>query len=70
MINVLRIFLPDLFPNNKRTKILLAALRFLVALIVINGMPPVAAFAMASKKYHVSEDVLKKAAKEQPWAQW
>lgn len=70
MINVLRIFWPYPFPNNKRKIILLAALRFLADAIIIGGVPTVSAFAMASKKYNISEDVLKKAAKEQPWARW
>lgn len=47
--------------------ILLLALLYLMFLIFTRGVAMPTAFAMASKKYSIGEDVLRKAAKEQAW---
>lgn len=48
--------------------VLIAALVFLMYLILTKGVAVGAAFAMASKKYGIAEDVLRMAAKDEPWA--
>jgi hypothetical protein len=49
-------------------KMLIAAVLYLTFLILTKGVAASTAFAKASKKYNISEDELRKAAKEQPWA--
>ena len=58
------------FPKHEWTtkEILIAAILYLTLLILTRGVATGTAFAMASKKYNISEDVLRNAAKEQPWA--
>ncbi len=48
--------------------VLIAALLFLMYLILTKGVAVGAAFAMASKKYGIAEDVLRMAAQDEPWA--
>ena len=59
------------FPKHEWTmkEILIAAILYLMFLILTRGVAAGTAFAMASKKYNISEDVLWDAAKEQSWAQ-
>ncbi len=64
---------PDPWPKWSKedwdTKdVLIAALVFLMYLILTKGVAAGAAFAMASKKYGIAEDVLRTAAKDEPWA--
>jgi len=47
---------------------LILALLYLMFLILTKGLAVGTAFAMASKKYGIAEDVLRMAAKDQPWA--
>ena len=58
------------FPKHEWTtkEILIAAILYLTFLILTRGVAIGTAFAMTSKKYNISEDVLRNAAKEQPWA--
>lgn len=62
---------PDPWPFPKREPdlkdILMLAVLYLVFLIFTRGVAVPTAFAMASKKYNVSEEALRKAAKEQAW---
>ncbi len=62
---------PDPWPFPKREPdlkdLLLLAVLYLVFLIFTRGVAAPTAFAMASKKYNVSEEALRKAAKEQAW---
>lgn len=62
---------PDPWPFPKREPdmkdLLLLAVLYLVFLIFTRGVATPTAFAMASKKYNVSEEALRKAAKEQAW---
>ena len=44
------------------------ALLYIMILILTKGVATGTAFAMASKKYGIAEDVLRMAAKDQPWA--
>ena len=48
--------------------ILIMALLYIMYLILTKGIVAGTAFAMASKKYGIAEDVLRMAAKDQPWA--
>ena len=48
--------------------ILIMALLYIMILILTKGVTAGTAFAMASKKYGIAEDVLRMAAKDQPWA--
>lgn len=48
--------------------VLIAALLFLMYLILTKGVAVGAAFAMASKKYGIAEDLLRMAAQDEPWA--
>jgi hypothetical protein len=48
--------------------ILIMALLYIMILILTKGVVAGTAFAMASKKYGIAEDVLRMAAKDQPWA--
>ena len=48
--------------------ILIIALLYVMFLILTKGVVAGTAFAMASKKYGIAEDVLLMAAKDQPWA--
>ena len=61
---------PWLFPKHDWTmkEILIAAVLYLTFLILTKGVATGTAFAMASKKYNISEDDLRNATKEQPWA--
>ena len=58
------------FPKHEWTmkEILIAAVLYLTFLILTRGVAAGTAFAMASKKYNISEDELRNATKEQPWA--
>ena len=47
--------------------LLIMALLYLLFLILTKGVATTTAFAMASKRYGIAEDVLRKAAKEQAW---
>ena len=47
---------------------LIAALLFLMFLILSKGVAVGTAFAMASKKFGIAEEVLRMAAKDEPWA--
>ena len=47
---------------------LIMALLYIMILILTKGVATGTAFAMASKKYGIAEDVLRMAAKDQPWA--
>ncbi len=47
---------------------LILALLYLMFLILTKGVAAGTAFAMASQKYGIAEDVLRMAAKDQPWA--
>lgn len=47
--------------------LLIMALLYLLFLILTKGVAAGTAFAMASKKYGIAEDVLRNAAKEQAW---
>ena len=44
------------------------ALLYIMILILTKGVAAGTAFAMASKKYGIAEDVLRMAAKDEPWA--
>ena len=66
---------PDPWPWPKWPKrewdtkdIIIAALLYIMLLILTKGVAAGAAFAMASKKYGIAEDVLRMAAKDEPWA--
>ena len=48
--------------------ILIMALLYIMYLILTKGIVAGTAFTMASKKYGIAEDVLRMAAKDQPWA--
>ena len=48
--------------------ILIMALLYIMILILTKGVAAGTAFAMASKKYGIGEDVLRMAAKDQSWA--
>ena len=54
------------FPKHDWTmkEILIAAVLYLTFLILTRGVAAGTAFAMASKKYNISEDELRKAAKD------
>ena len=58
------------FPKKKwdLKDIVIAALLYLMYLILTKGVATGVAFTMASKKYGIAEDVLRKSAKDQPWA--
>ena len=47
---------------------LIVALLYIMILILTKGVAAGTAFAMASKKYGIAENVLRMAAKDQPWA--
>ena len=63
---------PDSWPFPKHDwtmkEILIAAVLYLTFLILTRGVAASTAFAMASKKFNISEDELRNATKEQPWA--
>ena len=63
---------PEPWPWPKRDwdakDILIAALLYIMLLILTKGVTTGTAFAMASKKYGIAEGVLRKAAKGKPWA--
>ena len=58
------------FPKHDWTtkEILIAAILYLTFLILTRGVAAGTAFAMASKKYNLSEEALRNAAKGQSWA--
>lgn len=61
---------PDLYPYPPRCDIrdvLLIALLYLMLLILTKGVVKTEAYGMASRKYGISEEELRNAARGQPW---
>ena len=58
---------PEPLPLEKWKTILVLAILYLAFLILTKGVAAGTAIAMASRKYDISEDVLRKAAKENSW---
>ena len=61
----------NLYPYPPRCDIrdaLLIALLYLMLLILAKGVVKTEAYGMASRKYGISEEELRNAAKGQPWA--